>query len=106
MNINHSMMFKASTLILLIGVLGDEITTLLGISSGKFIESNPLTNQLINNGSWILVDLITILICVSIPFIIIRKSDNQNWAFSILPLLPGLIRLSAFISNLILITSV
>ena len=50
MDANHSIMFTASSLILLIDVFGDEIMTLLGISSGKFIESNSLANQLINNG--------------------------------------------------------
>jgi len=106
MGTKYSMMFKVSSLILLIGVFGDEVTTLFGISSGKFIESNSIANQLINNGIWIMVDLIFIFICISIPFIIIRKNNNQNWLFSLIPLLPGLIRLNAFISNLVLIISV
>jgi len=106
MGTKYPMVFKASTLILLVGVFGDELTTLFGISSGKFIESNSIVNQLINNGIWIMVDLIFIFACISIPFIIIRKYNNQYSFFSLLPLLPGLIRLNAFISNLVLIISV
>jgi hypothetical protein len=95
MGTKYSIIFKASTLILL-----------FGISSGEFIESNPIAHQLINNGIWIVVDLIFIFACISIPLIIIRKNNNQNWLFSLLPLLPGLIRLNAFISNLVLLISV
>jgi hypothetical protein len=106
MGTKYSTMFKVSSLILLTGVFGDELTTIFGISSGKFIESNSIANQLINNGIWIIADLIFIFICISIPFVIIRKNNNQYWLFSLLPLLPGLIRLNAFISNLILIIGI
>ena len=41
MDTNHSIMFTASSLILLIDVFGDEIMTLLGISSEKFIKVIP-----------------------------------------------------------------
>jgi hypothetical protein len=106
MGTKYSMIFKVSSLILLIGVFGDEVTTLSGISSGKFIESNPIANQLINNGTWIIIDLIFIFTCISIPYILIRKNNYQYWLFSLIPLLPGLIRLNAFLSNLLLIINV
>jgi hypothetical protein len=106
MNISNINLLKASSLILLIGVLGDELTTLSGISSGRFVESNPYASQLINSGSWILGDLVSILFFVSIPFILIRGNKDQGMVFSFLPLLPGLIRLCACISNLVLITGV
>ena len=103
MNISNINLLKASSLILLIGVLGDEITTLSGISSGRFVESNPYTSQLINSGLWILMDLVSILLFISIPFMLVRRNRDQSLAFSFLPLLPGLIRLLACLSNLALI---
>jgi hypothetical protein len=106
MNVNNINLLKASSVILLIGVLGDEVTTLSGISSGKFVESNPYANQLINNGSWVLTDLVSILFFVTIPFILIKGNRDQSLVYSLLPLLPGLIRLCACISNLVLITGV
>ena len=106
MNISNISLLKASSLILLIGVLGDEVTTLSGLSSGRFVESNPYASQLINSGSWILVDLVSILFFVSIPFMLIRGNRDQSLAFSLLPLLPGLIRLCACASNLALMTGV
>ena len=102
----YSIIFKVSSLILLIGVFGDEVTTLSGISSGKFIESNPVANQLINYGIWIIVDLIFILACISVPYMLIRRNNCQRWLFSLIPLFPGLIRLNAFLSNLLLIINV
>ena len=99
-------LLKASSLILLIGVLGDEATTLTGISSGRFVESNPYASQLINSGSWILMDLVSILFFVSVPLILIRGNRGQSIAFSLMPLLPGLIRLCACVSNLALMTGV
>ena len=106
MGTKYPMVFKASTLILLVGVFGDELTTLFGISSGKFIESNSIVNQLINNGIWIVVDLIFIIACISVPYMLIRKNNYQCWIFPLIPLLPGLIRLNAFLSNLLLIINV
>ncbi|OGD56298.1 hypothetical protein A3K78_04040 [Candidatus Bathyarchaeota archaeon RBG_13_52_12] len=106
MNISNINLLKASSLILLIGVLGDEVTTLTGISSGRFVESNPYASQLINNGSWILMDLVSIMFFVSIPFILIKGNRDQSLVYSFLPLLPGLIRLFACVSNLVLITGV
>jgi hypothetical protein len=104
MNISNINLLKASSLILLIGVLGDEVTTLSGISSGRFVESNPYASQFINNGSWILLDLASILFFVSVPFMLIKGKRDQSMVYSFLPLLPGLIRLCACVSNLVLIT--
>ncbi len=106
MNISNINLLKASSLMLLIGVLGDEVTTLTGISSGRFVESNPYASQLINNGSWILMDLVSIIFFVSIPFILIKGNRDQSSVYSFLPLLPGLIRLFACVSNIVLITGV
>jgi len=106
MNISNINLLKASSLILLIGVLGDEVTTLTGISSGRFVESNPYASQLISNGSWILMDLVSIMFFVSIPFILMKGNRDQSLVYSFLPLLPGLIRLFACVSNLVLITCV
>ena len=106
MNISNTTLLKASSLTLLIGVIGDEATTHFGISSGRFVESNPYTNQLINNGSWMLTDLVSIVFFISIPFILMKGRRDQSLAYSLLPLLPGLIRLIACVSNLVLITGV
>jgi len=46
------------------------------------------------------------LFFISIPFILVRRSRDQGLAFSFLPLLPGLIRLCACLSNIALMTGV
>ena len=91
-------------MILITGVIGDEITTFNGISTGKCVEVNPFTRNLIKTGIWSLFDVLLISVCLSLSYVVANKqNDKLSRIISFIPLISGVVRLMAFISNLLLL---
>ena len=93
---------QKNAVLLILGVVGDEITTFLGLSAG-YIESNPSVVKLIEQGLWSYFDLFLILFCLT-PLIFFK--DEKKIASQILalgPLLVGVARLYSCLSNILLI---
>ncbi len=89
-----------TNLILIGGVLFDQITTRLGIFSPMLSEANPITSYLIRNGYWFLTDAL-LLIGLMIFSRELLQSDqvkHQRMGY-FLPLISGLVRLIVSMSN-------
>jgi hypothetical protein len=89
--------------VLTLGTLGDYISTHIGLTYDNLCEANPNTRQLIANGMWLPVNLVTVVLGIAIPFLIIRFSKEDYRGILSFPIVYGIIRLSACIWNIGLI---
>ncbi|MBN2335070.1 hypothetical protein JXL21_05880 [Candidatus Bathyarchaeota archaeon] len=89
--------------ILILGALGDWVSTRLGLSMG-LVEGNNVAASLMGSGSWIQVDLLLVAICIAVPFLLNRvvKSKVAHYFFGF-PLVAGVAKILVSIWNLNLI---
>lgn len=97
--------FEVSAYLLLIaGVAGDHLSTVIGLNRENVYESNPITAMLIQKGLWVTTDFALIVITVAITYFLLRMKENPMAKFMLIyPSLAGLIRLVVMFSNLSLI---
>jgi type II secretory pathway component PulF len=106
MMLNYFTNIKTSSMILITGVIGDEITTFNGLSIGKYVEVNSFTRNLIKTGIWSLFDILLISVCLSISYLVAKKNNNKlSRIIFFIPIISGVVRLIAFISNLFILLS-
>jgi hypothetical protein len=87
-----------SYLILIVGTIGDHISTVIALTRPYIYESNPYTVKLMEMGLWLPVDILLIILGIGIPFILIRVTRNSSFrALLAYPMLHGLRRLGSFI---------
>ncbi|MBS7631184.1 hypothetical protein KEJ47_06375 [Candidatus Bathyarchaeota archaeon] len=87
-----------------VGTLGDQISTMIGLTKEGIYESNPFVRQLISNGLWLPLDLAVVILGIGIPFLLIRSFRHPSLKGLIAyPLVFGLVRLGACVWNLSLI---
>jgi hypothetical protein len=103
MNINNAYSFKIeviSYILLMLGVLGDHISTNIGLSRSYIRESNPIALNLMNQGLWIQTDLLLIVVIIVTVYTVTRvlKSSTSKIIF-LLPAISGLFRLGVTIWN-------
>jgi len=92
---------KISYLLATAGILGDHLSTRLGLTKPYAYEANPHTIWLMEKGIWLPFDLLLLLATVGIPTLIMRKwSFKGRWAILSVPMLLGSARLCAAIWNL------
>ena len=97
---------RISYLILILGVFADQISTRIGIYSLNLLESNPFTSLLIQNGVWLLFDIVLIILILYISNYLIHSNDKKYFSFVYMySLISGLIRIYASICNFNLILS-
>ena len=96
---------KIVTIIYLIGITLDHLTTKIGVSVFGLKESNALTGFLIENGLWVYVDIILFLSIIAIINLISDRMATSNKALLFFPLLSGFTRMTAGIRNLMIIQS-
>ena len=86
--------------IMILGVIGDYISTSVGLSRSSLKESNPIALMLMNNNVWIQADLILIIVSILGVFTFQRvvKSPSSR-IILLLPIICGLVRLCAAFWN-------
>jgi len=89
--------------ILILGTLGDYISTHIGLTYPNLRETNPITAQHIANGMWLPVNLVIVMLSIAVPFLIIRFTKEDYRLILSFPIVHGIVRLSACIWNISLI---
>ena len=93
-----------SYLMLIVGTLGDHLSTVIALTRPYIYESNPITVQLMERGLWLPVDIVLVILGIGVPYILIRLTKRQTFqALLAYPLVHGLVRLGACIWNFSLI---
>lgn len=88
---------------LTMGALGDWLSTKIGLFLG-FNEGNQIAASLMNNGTWLQVDLVLVILCFTIPFLVSRFSDEKApQSLYWFPFVAGLLKLGVSIWNLSII---
>jgi hypothetical protein len=87
--------------IMILGVVGDHISTSVGLSRDYVRESNPIALGLMDNGIWIQTDIILIVVSILSVFTLLRVLKNSSSRIIlILPVICGLVRLGVTFWNL------
>jgi hypothetical protein len=87
--------------ILILGVVGDHISTTIGLSRDYVRESNPIALGLMDNGIWIQTDIILIVVGILSVFTLLRIVKNSSSRiFLFFPVICGLVRLGVTFWNL------
>ena len=93
-----------SYFILILGTLGDHVSTVIALTRPHIYESNPFTIMLMERGLWVPVDVVLVVIGIVVPYLIIRLSNKEYFkALLAYPLIHGLIRFGACLWNFSLI---
>ena len=90
--------------LLILGVLGDHITTTYGLLTQRTQEKNPFALMLIEKGMWSYADALLVLLLIAVPYLLTRYTDRPEVkALLLSPLLAGLIRIGVSLWNLSLL---
>ena len=93
-----------SYLILILGTLGDHVSTVIALTKPNIYEANQFTAWLMERGLWLPVDVVLVAAGIIVPYLIIRLSKKDHFkALLAYPFMHGLIRLGACIWNFSLI---
>jgi hypothetical protein len=93
-----------SYFMLILGTLGDHVSTIIALTRPYIFESNPFTVWLMERGLWLPFDVVLVAVGIVVPYLIIRfTKKNYFKALLIYPFLHGLIRLGACMWNFSLI---
>jgi hypothetical protein len=93
-----------SYLMLIVGTLGDHVSTVFALTKPYIYETNPVTVQLMENGLWLPVDIVLIFLGIVIPYVLIHFTEKEYFkALLAFPLVHGLIRFGACLWNFSLV---
>ena len=93
-----------SYLLLIIGTIGDHISTMIALRFPYLYEGNWFVSSLMSKGLWLPLDIILIFLGVTIPYLILRiKKGGPFRGLLAYPIVLGAIRLGACIRNLLLV---
>ncbi len=97
---------KTAYITVIIGMLGDQLSTRIGLMKPGTYESNLLTADLIVNGLWLAFDSAIVVGSIFSTALFIRLVRLKGrWAFLFFPLIFGVGRIIVTIWNLILLIS-
>jgi hypothetical protein len=86
--------------IMILGVVGDHISTSIGLSRSSLKESNPITLMLMNNNVWIQTDIILLIVSILGVFTFQRVAkSSSSRIILLLPIICGLVRLGVAFWN-------
>jgi hypothetical protein len=90
-----------------LGVIGDQISTRIGLLNPNIVESNPITRFLISVNSWFIIDMLILGITIGTSYFFLRKVKVKNSdCILIYPILFGFFRLFSAFLNLQTILSI
>jgi hypothetical protein len=90
-------------ILLIVGALGDWVSTRFGISLG-LVEGNPVAASLISSGQWIQTDFLFMAACILVPFVLNRIMKTRLSSYFIgFPLVAGIVKIGVSLWNLNLI---
>ena len=104
-------MFNASELkiepaayfLLIVGALGDWVSTRLGVSLG-LVEGNTVAASLMSGGQWMTTDFLVVAVCILVPYAVNRVLKTRVASYLIgFPLVAGVIKIGVSLWNLNLI---
>lgn len=92
-------------LLLIVGALGDWVSTRFGISLG-LIEGNSVAASLMNSGQWMMTDFLVVVVCILVPYVLNRMVKTRVAGYFIgFPLVAGVLKIGVSLWNLNLILS-
>jgi len=91
-------------LLAVLGMLGDQISTRLGLALPGTCELNFFAAWMMARSLWLPLDLLLLAAFLCAPAVLIRRYDaRERWLTLAYPILFGLIRITAAISNFMII---
>jgi len=94
----------AAYFLAVLGMLGDQITTRLGLALPGTCELNLFAAWMMARGLWLPLDLLLLTIFLCTPAVLIRRYESkERWLTLAYPILFGLIRITTTISNFMII---
>jgi len=90
-------------LLLIVGALGDWVSTRFGVSLG-LVEGNTVAASLMNSGQWMMTDFLVVAVCILVPYVLNRMVKTRVAGYFIgFPLVAGVIKIGVSLWNLNLI---
>ncbi len=90
----------------ILGMVGDQTSTRLGLMLPNVYESNPLVALLLSRGLWFPFDLLVLSISIVLPLFLMRVTSFEGKsAILAFPLIFGVIRIFASVLNFLLFFS-
>jgi len=95
----------AAYLLLIVGALGDWVSTRFGVSLG-LVEGNTVAASLMSSGRWMMTDFLVVAVCILVPYILNRIVRTRVAGYFVgFPLVAGVIKIGVSLWNLNLIIS-
>lgn len=92
---------RFSYVLVTLGVIGDQISTRIGLLNPNIVESNPITRFLISVNAWFIFDMLILGITIGTSYFFLRKVNVKNGTcILVYPILFGFFRLFATVLNL------
>jgi len=90
----------------ILGMVGDQTSTRLGLMLNNVCESNSFVALLLSRGLWLPFDLLVLSISLVLPLILLRVTSFKGRSVILaFPLIFGVIRIFATVSNFLLLFS-
>jgi len=87
-------------LLLIVGALGDWVSTSFGVSLG-LVEGNTVAASLMNRGQWMMTDFLVVAICILVPYVLNRMVKTRVAGYFIgFPLVAGVVKIGVSLWNL------
>jgi hypothetical protein len=84
-----------------VGVVGDQISTRIGLLNPNIVESNPIARFLISVNAWFIFDMLFLGVTIGASYFFLRRVGVKNSNFILVyPILFGFFRLFATFLNL------
>ena len=90
--------------ILVIGFLGDQLTTRMAMNLPWIVEANPIVAWLMTRGLWLPLDIVLVTLSLSAHLALQRAFKMKSgWVTLSLPLVYGLVKFTTAVWNILLI---
>ena len=89
--------------IMVIGFLGDQLTTRIAMNLPWIVEANPLVAGLMTRGLWLPLDISLLALSISAHLTLQLAFKARSWVTLSLPLVYGLVNFSTAVWNILLI---